>query len=125
MQTFQEKLEHACRAHSVAINDVCKDTRISPFSLYLQASGQKSLNHKEMLLLCRYFAVTDDYFTNERIRFIDEEKLPAKVRKMVFREDRKGIMCYQVTDSNSPDLTPENLVKILNLIPNPRQRTKQ
>lgn len=117
MATFQEKLEHACRVFSVTLDDVCKATKISPFAMELHANGQRNLSHNAMVLLCQYFDLRGDYFTNDNIRYVAEETLPTKVRELLSEsDDKRGIMCYQVVNNNDPDVTPEQLEKFLEFI---------
>lgn len=121
MATFQEKLDHACRTFSVTVEDVCAAVKIKPFSLLLHATGQRHLDHNEMVLLCQYFDVPGDYFVNTKIRFIDEETLPTNVCELLknIGNGKKTISCYEVESEDSPDLTPKQLLELLETIGKP------
>ncbi|WP_094607709.1 hypothetical protein SPSIL_009300 [Sporomusa silvacetica DSM 10669] len=116
MATFQEKLDHACRVFSVTMDEVCVFTKTNSFSFVLHATGQRQLSHNEMVLLCQFFNVPGEYFTNERIRFVDEEKMPDKVRDLM-HTDKPGITCYEVTEDDVSDMTDEQIFEILSKIP--------
>ncbi len=117
MSIFQEKLEYACRAFSVTVEDIGKTTKISPFSLHLHATGQKDLSHNEMVLLCQYFDLTYDYFTNDNIRYIDEDILSPHLCKLLDKAyEKMRIKYYEVLNEGDPDLTPEKLEELLNYI---------
>ncbi|CUH95662.1 hypothetical protein P22_1737 [Propionispora sp. 2/2-37] len=104
MATFQEKLVHACRVFSVSIADVCNATGVKPFSLYLQITGQRQLSHNEMLQLCQFFDVVDDYFTNEAIQYVDEDELPGILRELMSKPQKnKKILCYEEVTEEEAD----------------------
>lgn len=83
MQTFEEKLNYACSAFNVTLEEVCEATRISPLAIHLHASGQRFLNHNEMVFLCEYFRTSGDYFTNPLIRFVDDSKVTEEVKSLL------------------------------------------
>jgi hypothetical protein len=117
MVTFQEKLDHACRAFSVTMDEVCKATKISPFCIQLHATGQRDLSHNDMVLLCQYFDITGDYFTNNNIRYIDTDTLPDEVRELLSESEVKNrILCYCVANDDVPDMTPKELKDLLKLL---------
>ncbi|CUH96843.1 hypothetical protein P22_2954 [Propionispora sp. 2/2-37] len=105
MVNFNQKLEHACRVFAVSINQVCEDTGIRPFALYLHATDQLPLKRRDMLRLCAYFGVVDDYFVNARIRYIDREKLPEVLRGFI--TPRRRIMHYEENNEDVPMLLGE------------------
>jgi|GEM_PF-3105068 len=116
MATFEEKLEHACRAFSVNIDDVCLAIKSTRFSLHLQMTGQRNIEYNQMVLLCQYFDVPGNYFTENKIRYIDEDALPNSVRSLIHRPaDQKSIMCYELINEESPDISLDQLVEILKL----------
>lgn len=119
MAIFQEKLEHACNTYSVSVDDLCKAIKISRFSIHLHATGQKNLGRDDMMHLCQYFDLKNDYFTDDNINYVDEKKLPVRVRKLLSEsDDKKVIMSYQVVDNYDPNMTPEQLEKLPKLIEN-------
>lgn len=104
MATFEEKLAHACRVFSVSVADVCEATGVKPFSLHLQLTGQRRLSHDEMLLLCQFFAVVDDYFINEAIHYVDEDELPDILRELMHKpKNSKKILCYEEVTEEEAD----------------------
>ena len=117
MATFQEKIDHACKSKSITVEELCTAIKINPFSLHLHATGQRPLEHNEMVLLCQYFDLMGNYFTNDNIRYIDEDLLDDDVRNLINKSgDKKGIICYEVIDENSPDMSQEDLIGMLNII---------
>jgi hypothetical protein len=116
MATFQEKLDHACRAFEISVDELCEATKIRLFSFHLHATGQRHLRHNEMVLLCQYFDLPGDYFTDKGIRFVDEETLPEKIRALIKRQgNKKSIICYKVRDEDSPEMSSDELYDLIKL----------
>lgn len=117
MATFEEKIEHACRTFSISIEELCEAIKIPPLALHLHATDQRNLAHNEMVLLCQYFDVMGNYFTNPDIRFVDVDALPEHARELISNKDgKKSITCYEVTYSGAPDMTVDDLVSFFTAI---------
>lgn len=115
MQTFQQKLDHACRTRSITINELCTKTKIKPLSLHLAITGQKYLSNNDMVALCSYFDLTGDYFINPAIRCVDVESFPKEERDELIKHNiHTWIMHYCLVNEDDPDRSFKELIEILN-----------
>lgn len=123
IQTFKEKLDYACRYYSITTEELCTAIKINPLALHLHATEQRELSHNELVLLHQHFDLPGTFFTNDNIRYIDVDALPEYVQERLLKPTgKKSIMCYEVAEENAPDISHEQLIEILNMTANLRNK---
>lgn len=110
-QTFIEKLNYMKNQHSVTNEDICTKAKIKPLSLHLAETDQRPLDRHEIVRLAKFFDIRADFFTDDLIRFVDENKLSPEWQERF--KNGKGVKCYCVASLDAPDLTEEDLENIL------------